>query len=415
MKYSIKSLNYSFMFIMALFIIIFFIPGCSDVDDSSIPSDSETLRDTSIEESVSSKTPVDTDYKEDLEWELLAREGEGALYEKGDRLLLVVRGSPYDMGYQHGVLLKEKVQELSTRVVEEVNEERPGYLAHIWDIQKDIIPERFLEEMQGLSDGAQIELEKIQLANIMPELFHCSAIALFGQATDDGALLHARILDYMVDHGLQDYKLVIVAQPDGHNAFINATFTGFIGSVTGMNDKHIAIGEMGGSGLEEWEGIPMPFLMRMVLEQAYTLDDGIDVFTENPRTCEYYYMISDSKSMDAVGIYATPDMFVTVRPGQEHPLLPLPLQEDTLIMSGHDRFLLAHERIEQNYGSIDKNVLIEIMKRPVSMESNLHNAIFCPASLTMWLAVAKDPSIPDFQACFQPYHEYSLEELLNLE
>ncbi len=49
------------------------------------------------------------------------------------------------------------------------------------------------------------------------------------------------------------------------------------------------------------------------------------------------------------------------------------------------------------------------------MKSNLHNAIFHPDSLTMWLAVAGDPSIQeDFQACYQTYFKYDLEEWLKV-
>jgi len=48
------------------------------------------------------------------------------------------------------------------------------------------------------------------------------------------------------------------------------------------------------------------------------------------------------------------------------------------------------------------------------MEANLHNAIVEPQNLKMWLALAKNPDVDNFQACYQTYHEYDMKELLGL-
>jgi len=354
-----------------------------------------------------------TEYPADLE--LAAKEGRGMLFNSSGGRILILKGTPYEMGYQHGVLLKDDIAQLTSSIITECEKEKKGYLDQIWEQQKDLIPQRFLDEMEGIADGSGVPLRDIQLSNIMPELFHCSGIAVFGEATKDGSLLHVRVLDYIVDYGLQDHSVVIVASPDEGNSFINAGFAGFIGSVTGMNDKKISIGEMGGGGQGMWAGIPMSFLVRMVLEQSSTLDDGLNVFKNNLRTCEYYYVLADANIDDALAIYATPKILETLKPGISHDMLPLPPKEDTLVISGSDRYLTILKRIEENYGSIDKDVLIEMIKRPVSMSSNLHNAIFDPANSLMWLAVAASPDEEDFQACYQPYFQYDLKELLSIQ
>jgi len=344
--------------------------------------------------------------------ELIAREGKGALLEKDGQKILVLKGTPYELGYQHGVLLKAEVSEIAGRIIDTISAVAPGELKKAWDTAEKYIPERYKEELIGLAEGAGIKLEEAQLVNIFPELFHCSGIVLYGKATKDGELLHARILDYTTDHGLQNYSIVSIVQPDGYNTFINGGVAGLIGSVTGMNDKQISIGEIGGGGEGEWEGIPMTFLIRMALEEGNTLKDSVSVFKDNPRTCEYFYVISDEKIKDARALYCTPDTFMTIKPGQNHPYLPSPPPKDTLIASAEDRYLEALKRISENYGNIDKDLLIEIIKRPVSMKSNLHNAIFVPKHLKMWLAVADDPSKDNFQACYQTYYEYDMPLIL---
>ena len=40
----------------------------------------------------------------------------------------------------------------------------------------------------------------------------------------------------------------MIVEPEGANAFMNIGYAGCIGSITGMNEQQITIGEMGGAG-----------------------------------------------------------------------------------------------------------------------------------------------------------------------
>ena len=74
-----------------------------------------------------------------------------------------------------------------------------------------------------------------------------------------GRVLHARVLDYMRDIDLQDAAAVTVFMPDGRYKWMSLGYAGFIGTVTAMNEKGLAIGEMGGRGQGHWDGMPMTF------------------------------------------------------------------------------------------------------------------------------------------------------------
>ena len=54
-------------------------------------------------------------------------------------------------------------------------------------------------------------------------------------------------------------------------------YAGFIGTVTAMNEKGLAIGEMGGRGEGDWDGMPMSFLLRDVMERADTVDAALAI------------------------------------------------------------------------------------------------------------------------------------------
>ena len=98
------------------------------------------------------------------EWTLRKECSNGKLYQVGSQRVLMVWGRPYEMGKAHGLLLKDDVQALIQRVLkfcmmmDMVREKNPtaGSLAKAYERLKPHIPERFQEEMRGLSDGAGI-------------------------------------------------------------------------------------------------------------------------------------------------------------------------------------------------------------------------------------------------------------------
>ena len=113
-----------------------------------------------------------------------------------------------------------------------------------------------------MADGAGLDVQDVIVANFIPELFHCSGFALSGSATKDGTLYHGRILDYGCDWRLQEHAVLTVAEPEGKIPFVNVTYAGFVGSVTGMNAERVSIGEMGGRGTgplgRRADGLPRP-------------------------------------------------------------------------------------------------------------------------------------------------------------
>ena len=118
-------------------------------------------------------------------------------------------------------------------------------------------------------------------------------------------------------------------------------------------------------------------------------------------------MVSD-KSGAMRGLWCVPEKVTVLEPGQQHPLLPH-IPDDTVIISGEDRAKLLSQRIDAAYGHIDVPTLIEIIKRPVAMSGNLHDAIFAPQTQEMWFANAGKFTI----ACDEPYAHVTLPELIN--
>lgn len=350
----------------------------------------------------------------------VARCGAGWLELVDGYPVLHLKGTPYEMGFQHGALMKEHIRQNLHHMLVVKAKEAPtveigpltltvrNAIEMILKIEEPHVPRRYFDELAGLAAGADVPLADARAANFIPELFHCSGFALMNSATRDGTLYHGRVLDYAIDWGLQDHAVLIVAEPEGRVPFVNVTYAGFIGSVTGMNAEHISIGEMGGKGLGHWEGRPMALIVREALETAKSLDDAVATFRDGPRTCQYYYVIADGEDNRAVGMEASWDVFDVIQPGTAHALLPTPVK-DCVLLSAGERYEELVRRTVAKRGRFTAEDALKLMERPVAMKSNLHNVLFEPKSTKIWVANASNDQRP---AAEQKYYQFQLSELL---
>lgn len=388
----------------------------------------------------------------------------GTVETKEGHTILSVRGDSYEIGYQHGKLLKESVHLNIARLVDQrvlANQSQPLIKAFFDHLPTLIsyVPTRFMEEMKGLANGADVPLEKIVLLNLFPEMVHCSGITVNGKAALNEELYHVRVLDYSVGQSIQDTAVTMVVQPNDSIPFLNITYAGFIGSITGMNASCIAIGQIGGKGYGFWEGIPMAFLLRDILERASSLEQVKEILEASSRTCEHYYLFSDGKTNQSFAAYATASQLHYINPGDSYALLSpsnLPSNyeqdgfndkffmlnyeidqsshqtviykdkekkkiaalfhkqlQDCLLLTGYScpsRYPILVDRLLEQYGKIGVRELQEVIKKPIALKDNLHNAIFHPRSLEVWISHAGPQNE---LACDRPYYHFSLIKLLN--
>lgn len=333
----------------------------------------------------------------------------------GQRLVLL-HGTPTQIGKAQGELLGDLVRRTvdSTLylvgMVETLREGKwfPDVLSDAWRQLSPHIPARHIRELDALADAIPgLSRQELRLSNVFPEYFHCSGFALFGRATKDGKLYHGRVLDYMTMIGLQHAAVTTIVKPTEGYAFLNVGYAGFIGSVTGMNERQISLGEMGGRGRFLWNGVPMATLMRRALEECGSLAEVKQLWTDNPRTCEYFYVFADGKTRRAVGVAASPDKLQFLDPGQTHELLGTGIP-DAIVLSADSRLRRLRNRILEHHGKIDVQRAIRLMDRPVAMSSNLHNALMIPEDGVIHIAHASQ----DRPAAEMGYVRYELRELL---
>ncbi len=348
--------------------------------------------------------------------DILARDsaGHGLLGRTQDRLVLIVSGTPEQMGIAHGKLLRDKARIMLERTVYLAGgldsiSSGEWFFDRMAEIQRrcgPFVPERFFVECDAMSKAMGVTTRQGRDSNLFPERFHCSGVGVCKSATKDGRVLHVRVLDYINDLNIQQGACVQVFLPEGYNAWMSLGFAGLVGTVTCMNEKGLAIGEMGAGGEGDWDGMPMTFLLRDIMERCSTVDEAVEAFRKTPRTCDYWYVITDA-GKNMVGMHATAKEVTLYQPGQQDPRAPF-IPKDSVLISGGSRLKHLSDRITKAHGQIDVEALKEIIKRPVAMNANLHDAIFAPETLDMWCAVSGRHTV----ACDEPYAHVNLGELI---
>jgi hypothetical protein len=103
----------------------------------------------------------------------------------------------------------------------------------------------FYEELHGLADASGADYHKILGIHMIGEVTKgsCSMFGAWGTATaSTGSLLQLRALDWDVDGPFKNFPQITVYHStnasDG-NSFANVGWTGWLGSITGINDKRM--------------------------------------------------------------------------------------------------------------------------------------------------------------------------------
>jgi hypothetical protein len=230
----------------------------------------------------------------------------GWIEEYDDFTILHLNGSYYEMGYQHGSLLGEEIEQNFRAFL---NFTEPGgwdyeFYVWLWSQLEDYVPQKYKDEMQGMADGSGMSVMNISIGNIMAEWFHCCVAAAWGPATSDGKLIYIRSFDWpneMIDpvtgKHLRENQILMVRDPDDGYASLEPSFSGVIGGSGGINENGIGIGTLVSYSWDEInsthaQGNPFIFRIKMVLDEALNADEAVAIMNSNT-TCGWNFIISD--------------------------------------------------------------------------------------------------------------------------
>jgi predicted choloylglycine hydrolase len=201
---------------------------------------------------------------------------------KGNLRILVLEGTPYERGHQHGSSLKKEIHELIQIWKDDIEK--------TYKIEADVFVEEFLgttnfekaikewtpelwEELRGIADGSGLDFETVFAFQLVDEMWvlgreirteKCTTIGL--EKTENHPAMVAQNLDIPpFYHGFQ--TLLHIKDPDlGLETYL-FTFPGFI-AANGINSDSVAVVVNAVQQLEHSrDGLPVAFVIRGILQR----------------------------------------------------------------------------------------------------------------------------------------------------
>ena len=283
--------------------------------------------------------------------------------------ILYVKGSPYEMGYQHGRLLADKIDLMVNRtllataayVAAQTNSDLERADEMLWIGQKKaepFLPKELVEEMVGIADGVRdaggtATLDQILLWNtnydqwciychphfwncdvdcdgeddsapsalplppLAPPGGGCSSFCAWDEwAGGDGKMIFGKNEDNFNMPEQLDCRMMVVADPDEGFGHVFMTYPGMIGLDGGVNeDGFEMMTQLSSMQHESMEGCGIAVFTRLLLTHASSVEDAVRIFRDHPLSAGIAYHVADAKAKRAA-VVETSSRMVCVR----HPM-----------------------------------------------------------------------------------------------
>lgn len=378
-----------------------------------------------------------------------------ALYTigSGDTEIPVVHlwGTPYQKGFAHGQLMKDRMVPFINNVwaylelqVEEgingtihwLNSTTLQWIADVGlDVALDITSNLtqaytgayYYEEMHGMADATGLGFDMIRRIHMIGELTRgsCSMFGAWGKALGGNGLITMRALDWDVDGPFKNFAQLTVYHPQPNsteNTFVNVGWSGWVGSISGVNDQQMSIHEIGVAfpdasfGQESTSGIPFVYILRDILQFDKTRLDGVSRIAGAQRTCDLILGVGGGKEQlfNSIGYSASACMIMddkNLKPvASWHPTI------ENIVYHGMDWLCpgfnqVLHDQLAKYYGAITPQLAIQYVQ-PIVQTGNLHVYVADLVNMQMWVANAAPDGVSGPAMAYErPYLHVDLNAL----
>ncbi len=246
---------------------------------------------------------------------------EGVVYRHpGVPPMIELKGDYYEMGLQYGVLLRPELvggMDALCKILkwnaEEMGVPLPAMTALIKLKARgmaDGLPKKYRDEMLGVADGSGVPYDAVISICLMYDIgmgMDCTGVLMRGR---NGSIIQGRNNDSAGFGGEELAKMTVVVRHRAHgaNAVTHMDVPYFyMGVETGYNDRGLCFGEE-----TLWikkpnpGGFSLPYLIRMILEEASSIDEIYPYFDKHKTIAAYGCVWSDLKSGRGVVVELTP-------------------------------------------------------------------------------------------------------------
>lgn len=280
--------------------------------------------------------------------------------------MVYVEGDPFQRGVVYGKLCQELMYQQEVYFVNEIKRQVPSesylkflkYLVAWFNRDMDhYVPLEYQQEIYGESLVTSDEFDFIgpgyqrmlnyhaahdighALQNM--NLVGCTAYAVWGEKTQ-GELLVGRNFDFYAGEDFAKQKLVSIVRPDSGYKFISISWAGFMGVVSGMNEKGLTVTlNAAKSGVPTAAATPVSLIAREVVQYAQTIDEAYAIVKKRKSFVSESFLVSSALDSNVVVIEKTPDTTVIYR---------VNAKDERLILTNHFQCAALYKKeLNQEY------------------------------------------------------------------
>ncbi len=308
---------------------------------------------------------------------------------------LYVEGQPFERGVVNGKLTKELIQLQEDYFNDQINRMIPSnfyrhFLKYVigWfnrDLDKHVTEED-KEEIYGISDAASEKYSYIgnnyqrilnyhaahdighALQNLA--LVGCTSFGTWGSRSVDGTMIIGRNFDFYVGDHFSENKIVSFENPTDGYKFMYVTWGGFIGVVSGMNQKGLTVTiNAAKSDIPVGSATPVSLVAREILQYAENISQAMAIARKRKMFVSESFLIGSAEDGKAVIIEKTPDSVGLYDPGRNEIICANHFQSRELSGLKSNKLQIRqsasdyrYHRLEELLHAIPKNSVTQTVK-----------------------------------------------------
>jgi len=264
------------------------------------------------------------------------RKSNSGLYE------MYVEGAPFERGVINGKLSEELVKKQEDYFSAQIGKMIPSefYLHFLkyfigW-FNRDLpehVTDEYKQEIYGVSQSASEGYKYIgtkysrilnyhsahdighALQNMM--LVGCTSFGTWGSASQDSTMIIGRNFDFWVGDDFAKNKIVEFVNPSAGYKFMSVTWGGFIGVVSGMNEKGLTVTiNAAKSDIPSGSATPVSLVAREIVQYAKNIGEAIAIARKRKMFVSESFLVGSAIDNKAVIIEKTPDSLAIYDPNK---------------------------------------------------------------------------------------------------
>lgn len=281
------------------------------------------------------------------------RKSRSGLYE------LYVEGDAFERGVINGKLTRELVVRQEEHFTDQIKKMIPSaftrqYLKYFigWFNRNldNNVKDEYREEIFGISESASEKFKWLgsnyqRLLNYHAAhdighalqsmaLVGCTSFGTWDNRSADSTMIIGRNFDFYVGDAFAEDKIVAFFSPKTGHKFMTVTWGGFIGAVSGMNEKGLSVTiNAAKSDYPLGSATPVSLVTREILQYASNIKEAIQIARSRHMFVSESFLVASAADHKAVIIEKTPDMLDVYDPHKDYIICTNHFQSNGLAQS----------------------------------------------------------------------------------